>query len=118
LILVHDEAVGAVRELSGIQRGSLLLRMTRRIPSRNWVKLGLGISLLPLWSVSEDAGRGTVRTLRLANRQLFSTTGPIYRKSAHLPPALRALVAVAHDLPRSADVLPVDNEAASRYRAL
>lgn len=75
------------------------------------VKLGLGISLLPLWSVSEDVRRGTLCTLRLANRQLFSTTGLIYRKSSHPPQALRALIGVAHQwriwLPRAADVLPV-----------
>ncbi|HEV2687589.1 MAG TPA: LysR family transcriptional regulator [Bryobacteraceae bacterium] len=75
------------------------------------VKLGLGVSLLPLWSVSEDVRRGTLRILRLTNRQLFSTTGLIYRKSSHLPQALRALVAVAHEwkswLPLAEDVLPV-----------
>src|SRR5262249_10889664 len=49
------------------------------------IKLGLGVSLLPLWSVSEDARRGTLRILRLANRQLFSVTGMLYRKSPYLP---------------------------------
>ena len=75
------------------------------------VKLGLGISLLPLWSVSEDVRRGTLSTLRLANRQLFSTTGLIYRNSPYQPQALRALIDVAHQwkkwLPRAEDVLPV-----------
>jgi DNA-binding transcriptional LysR family regulator len=77
------------------------------------VKLGLGISLLPLWSVSDDVRRGALRTLRLENRQLFSTTGVIYRKSSHVPKALRALLDVAHQwktwLPRAEDVLPVIN---------
>ena len=75
------------------------------------VKLGLGVSLLPLWSVSDDVRRGTLQILRLANRQLYSTTGLIYRKSTHLPQALRALKTVAHDwkawLPQAEDVLPV-----------
>jgi len=75
------------------------------------VKLGLGISLLPLWSVSEDVRRGTLSTLRLANRQLFSTTGLIYRNSPYQPQALRALIDVAHQwkkwLPRAEDVLTV-----------
>ena len=73
------------------------------------VKLGLGVSLLPLWSVSDDVRRGTLRTLRLTNRQLFSTTGLIYRKSIHPPMALRALLAVAHQwrswLPKAEDVV-------------
>jgi DNA-binding transcriptional LysR family regulator len=75
------------------------------------VKLGLGISLLPLWSVSDDVRRGALRTLRLANRQLFSVTGLIYRKSSHQPMAVRALLNVAHQwkawLPRAEDVLPI-----------
>ena len=75
------------------------------------VKLGLGVSLLPLWSVSDDVRRGTLRTLRLTNRQLFSTTGLIYRKSIHPPMALRALLAVAHQwrswLPKAEDVLSI-----------
>lgn len=75
------------------------------------VKLGLGVSLLPLWSVSDDVRRGTLRILRLTNRQLFSTTGLIYRKSTHLPQALQALRTVAHDwkswLPQAEDVMPV-----------
>jgi DNA-binding transcriptional LysR family regulator len=67
--------------------------------------------LLPLWSVSDDVRRGALRTLRLANRQLFSVTGLIYRKSAHQPLALRALLKVAHQwkawLPRAEDVLAI-----------
>ena len=76
------------------------------------VKLGLGVSLLPLWSVSDDVRRGALRTLRLENKQLFSTTGLIYRKSAHVPRTLKALIEVAHQwrewLPRAEDVLPVN----------
>lgn len=72
------------------------------------VKLGLGISLLPLWSVTDDVKRGTLKVLRLSSRQLFSVTGLIYRKTPHLPNAVRALSAVAHQwktwLPRAEDV--------------
>ncbi len=74
------------------------------------VKLGLGISLLPLWSVSEDARRGTLRILRLPKRHLYNVTGLLYRKSAHAPAAVRALVEVAHEwanwLPMARDVSP------------
>ena len=82
------------------------------------VKLGLGMSLLPLWSVSEEARLGTLRIVRLPNRQLFSETGLLYRKSTHLPSALRALVTVAHDwaqwLPRADAVTPVGDHFATR----
>jgi DNA-binding transcriptional LysR family regulator len=76
------------------------------------VKLGMGISLLPLWSVSDDVRRGTLRMLRLKGRHLFSVTGLIYRRSSHLPKPLRALITVAHQwkswLPRAEDVLAID----------
>jgi DNA-binding transcriptional LysR family regulator len=75
------------------------------------VKLGLGISLLPLWSVSEDVRRGSLGILRLESRQLFTVTGLIYRKTTHLPMPLRALLEVAHQwktwFPRAEDVLAI-----------
>jgi DNA-binding transcriptional LysR family regulator len=78
------------------------------------VKLGLGVSLLPLWSVSEDVSRGTLRIIRLPDRHLFSETGLIYRKSAHVSAAIRALVEVAHGwrewLPRASDVQAIENQ--------
>jgi DNA-binding transcriptional LysR family regulator len=81
------------------------------------VKLGLGISLLPLWSVSEDVRRGSLRILRLHNRQLFTVTGLIYRKTAHLPKPVRALLEVAHQwkswFPRAEDVLAIGEGSAS-----
>jgi DNA-binding transcriptional LysR family regulator len=75
------------------------------------VKLGLGISLLPLWSVSEEVRRRALRIVRIPNRQLFSMTGLIYRKSTHLSYPVRTLLQVAHDwtswLPRAGDVQPI-----------
>jgi Transcriptional regulator len=75
------------------------------------VKLGLGISLLPLWSVSDEVRKGTLATVRLSNRQLFSITGLIYRKSNHLPVTVQRLLSVAHEwpswLPRATDVIPI-----------
>lgn len=75
------------------------------------VKMGLGISLLPLWSVSEDVRRGTLRILRLQSKQLFTVTGLLYRKTSHLPMPLKALIEVAHQwktwFPRAEDVLQI-----------
>ncbi len=80
------------------------------------VKLGLGVSLLPLWSVSEDVRRGTLRIVRLPNRHLYGATGLIYRKSEHVPAASRALIGVARRyrewLPRADDVAPLEAHAA------
>lgn len=75
------------------------------------VKLGLGISLLPLWSVSDDVRRSSLEIVRLEDRQLFSVTGLVYRKTSHVPMPVRALVEVAHQwkswLPRAEDVLEI-----------
>lgn len=76
------------------------------------VKLGLGISLLPIWSVSEDVRRGTLKQVRLRNRQLFSVTGLIYRKTPHLPKAVQSLLEVAHEwrswVPQAEDMLAIE----------
>jgi len=75
------------------------------------VKLGLGISLLPLWSVSDDIRRGTLKLVRLSNRQLFSVTGLIYRKTPHLPKAVQSLIEVSHEwknwVPQAEDLLEI-----------
>jgi DNA-binding transcriptional LysR family regulator len=75
---------------------------------KEMVKLGLGVALLPLWSVSEEVRRGTLKIVRLPDRHLFSETGVVYRKSPHVSAALRALIGVAHRwpewLPRAEDV--------------
>jgi len=82
------------------------------------VKLGLGISLLPLWSVSDDVRRGSLEIVRLDNRQLFSVTGLLYRKTSHVPMPVRALVEVAHQwktwLPRADDVLEIGSQVTAR----
>jgi len=78
------------------------------------VKLGLGISLLPLWTVSQEVREGALRMFRLPERQLFAETGLIYRRSVHVPAVVRAVVETAQDwpgwLPSAADVLPSDGD--------
>jgi len=82
------------------------------------VKLGLGISLLPLWSVSDDVRRGSLKIVRLDNRQLFSVTGLLYRRTSHVPMPVRAVAEVAHQwkswLPRVDDVLEIGAEVIAR----
>jgi DNA-binding transcriptional LysR family regulator len=75
------------------------------------IKLGLGISLLPLWSVSEDVRRGKLRILRLKDRHLFHQMGLVHRKSTYRPAVLGALSSVAHRwpewLPMAKDIHPI-----------
>jgi DNA-binding transcriptional LysR family regulator len=72
------------------------------------VKLGLGISLLPWWSVSGDVCNGSLAIARLENRPLVNVTGLLYRRTAHVPAPVRALLDVAHQwktwLPQAEDV--------------
>jgi DNA-binding transcriptional LysR family regulator len=75
------------------------------------IKLGLGISLLPMWSVSEDVRRGKLRILRLKDRHLFHLMGLVHRKTTYRPAVLSALSSVAHRwpewLPLAEDIQPI-----------
>ncbi|MEO8026313.1 MAG: LysR family transcriptional regulator [Bryobacteraceae bacterium] len=77
---------------------------------RELVKMGVGISLLPIWSVSEDASMGRLRIVRLADKQLFSTMVLVYRGTTSPQPSLSSFVSIARDwrswLPRPDDVIP------------
>ena len=75
------------------------------------IKLGLGISILPLWSVSEEMRIGMLQVVRLSKPKLINETGLIYCKTLHVPDAVRALCGVTADwknwLPRAGDVIPI-----------
>jgi DNA-binding transcriptional LysR family regulator len=58
------------------------------------VKLGLGVSFLPLWQVAEEVGKGKVRIVRLPKPHLYKY-GLLYRKSDRQANALLGLIAVA-----------------------
>ena len=48
------------------------------------VKLGLGITFLPLWSVADEKRKGTLRTLRAPKPQ-FHNYGLLFRKADYYP---------------------------------
>jgi DNA-binding transcriptional LysR family regulator len=58
------------------------------------VQLGLGIAVLPYWSVGDDCKRGALRILRPQVRQL-QPYGVLYRRSEYRPKVLDAFVQVA-----------------------
>ena len=62
------------------------------------VKLGLGIAVLPMWSVGDDARRGTLRVLRPPKRH-FNNYGLLYHRSDYCPNVLSDFRAVAHRWP-------------------
>lgn len=75
------------------------------------VKLGLGYSMLPLWSVADAARQGQMRILRPEPRQVNSY-GLIMRHSDYRPKALLALTHVAHEWrkwwPMARHVMPIE----------
>jgi len=60
---------------------------------------GLGIAILPLWCVEEDAQRGRLRILGQREKRLTISLALFGRKSAFLPPAVRGLVQLASTFP-------------------
>lgn len=63
------------------------------------VKLGIGITVLPLWSVADEVRRGALQILRPKTRQLCQY-GILYRKSGYRPRVLASLIAVAREWPQ------------------
>jgi len=59
------------------------------------VKLGIGASMLPLWSVGDEARAGTLQILRPRNRHLYGY-GLVYRRAGYRPKAATALALIAH----------------------
>jgi len=62
---------------------------------KEMVKLGFGATLLPRWSVGDEAKRGQLRLLRPPQRS-FQNFGLLYRKSEYRPRVLAHLREVAH----------------------
>jgi DNA-binding transcriptional LysR family regulator len=58
------------------------------------IKLGLGVSFLPFWSVAEEERKGKLRILRPPRSQRYKY-GLLYRKSAYEANILKGLIQVA-----------------------
>lgn len=75
------------------------------------VKLGLGVSLLPYWSIAEEVRLGHLSALRLKGLYMTETTGLVYRKSERVSGVLSALITAAREwrkwLPVAGDLLPI-----------
>jgi len=74
------------------------------------VKLGLGVSMLPAWSVADEVEAGHMRVLRPPKPQI-NNYGLITRKASYRPKALLAFQEIARKWqswwPMAKDVLPV-----------
>jgi DNA-binding transcriptional LysR family regulator len=56
------------------------------------VKIDLGISIIPLRSVSEELERGELHCLKIKNRRLIRQVGLVYHKSEYIPKMLSELI--------------------------
>lgn len=56
------------------------------------VKIDLGISIIPLRSVSEELGRGELHCLKIKNHRLVRQVGLVYHKSEYIPKMLSELI--------------------------
>lgn len=56
------------------------------------VKIDLGISIIPLRSVSEELQRGELHCLKIKNHRLIRQVGLVYHKSEYIPKMLSELI--------------------------
>jgi DNA-binding transcriptional LysR family regulator len=56
------------------------------------VKIDMGISIIPLRSVSEELERGELHCLRIKNHKLIRKVGLVYHKSDYIPKMLSELI--------------------------
>jgi len=56
------------------------------------VKIDLGISIIPLRSVSEELDRGELHCLKIKNHRLIRQVGLVYHKSEYIPKMLSELI--------------------------
>jgi len=56
------------------------------------VRIDLGISIIPLGSVSEELQRGELHCLKIRNHKLIRKVGLVYHKSDHIPKILAELI--------------------------
>jgi DNA-binding transcriptional LysR family regulator len=59
------------------------------------IRTGLGISMLPMWTVDGDLKRGALSLIRQRERRLFSKVELASRRSNYLPGAVHAFVLMA-----------------------
>ncbi|MBL8231947.1 MAG: LysR family transcriptional regulator [Bryobacterales bacterium] len=74
---------------------SVAMRFDSAEAIKTMVALGLGISMLPMWTVREDLRSGRLRAITVRERPLISKFSLVCRKSAWTGAALPALIETA-----------------------
>lgn len=88
----------AIRQLCQEAKVSVPVSMENDEPDsiKELVKLGLGFTVLPLWSVADEVKRGSLRILRARRRQ-YHNFGLLFRNSSYRPRVLAELREVARE---------------------
>jgi DNA-binding transcriptional LysR family regulator len=63
------------------------------------VKIDLGISIIPLCSVSEEVRRKELHCLKIQNHKVTRQVGLVYHKSDHLPKIILELIRLFEEAP-------------------
>ncbi len=88
-----DTAVSQLCRASGFEP-KVVMENDQPDSIKAMVHLGLGISVLPYWSVADDCRSGALRIIRPRQRRL-QTYGVLYRRSEYRPKILDAFLDVA-----------------------
>ncbi|MBL8221065.1 MAG: LysR family transcriptional regulator [Bryobacterales bacterium] len=59
------------------------------------IRVGLGIAMLPMWSVASDVHSGALRVIRQAERPLTAQMGVLTARSGYVPPPVTAFIELA-----------------------
>jgi LysR family cyn operon transcriptional activator len=69
------------------------------------VKIDLGISIIPLRSVSEELQRGELHCLKIRDHKVVRQVGLVYHKSDHIPKILSELIRLFKEVQRQETLL-------------
>jgi LysR family cyn operon transcriptional activator len=76
-------------------RPRVIMRFDAAEPIRAMIRTGLGISMLPMWSVDDDLRQGRLWLIRQAEPPLLSKIALMRRESGHVPQPVQAFIAQA-----------------------
>jgi DNA-binding transcriptional LysR family regulator len=74
---------------------NVAMRFDHPATTKAMVQTGLGISLLPIWTVAEELARGTLARIELREPPLIARTALVTRRTSYTPRAVAAFVRMA-----------------------
>lgn len=75
----------------------VIMRFDNAEAIKAMMRTGLGISMLPMWTVGGDLGRGEFILIRQRERPLLSKLALLSRKSSYVPKPVRSFIEMARE---------------------